>query len=86
MDAVDHRERRSVAHSSHCCRDVVLSHTQTLSQLVEISDGDMRKSITVLQSAQKLRGMKNQLTPEDVMEVAGVSNDTTRDGVEWKCG
>lgn len=32
----------------------------------------MRKSITVLQSAQRLRGMKEQLTPEDVMEVAGV--------------
>ncbi len=44
----------------------------TLSKLVELSDGDMRRSITLLQSAQKLRGAKNQLRPEDVMEVAGV--------------
>lgn len=45
---------------------------ETLQELVRISDGDMRKSITVLQSAQKLRGMLAALTPEDVMEVAGV--------------
>lgn len=44
----------------------------TLNKLVDLSDGDMRRSITLLQSAQKLRGMKNPLRPEDVMEVAGV--------------
>jgi len=44
----------------------------TLHKLVELSEGDMRRSITIMQSAQKLRGKKNQLRPEDVMEVAGV--------------
>lgn len=44
----------------------------TLQTLVDISEGDMRKSITILQSAQKLRGMKQELRAEDVMEVAGV--------------
>jgi DNA polymerase III delta prime subunit len=50
----------------------ILIEDDTLSKLVELSDGDMRRSITLLQSAQKLRGAKNQLRPEDVMEVAGV--------------
>lgn len=45
---------------------------ETLAKLVELSDGDMRRSITILQSAQKLRGMGSQLSAADVMEVAGV--------------
>jgi len=45
---------------------------ETFRALVDLSEGDMRKSITVLQSAQKLRGMDQQLTPADVMEVAGI--------------
>jgi len=44
----------------------------TLAALVELSEGDMRRSITLLQSAQKLRGMSAVLQPADVREVAGV--------------
>ena len=60
---------RTIADAEH-----LTLQDDTLDKLVELSEGDMRRSITILQSAQKLRGMKNQLRPEDVMEVAGVSN------------
>jgi len=59
---------RTIADAEH-----LTLQDETLDKLVELSEGDMRRSITILQSAQKLRGMKNQLRPEDVMEVAGVS-------------
>ena len=58
---------RTIAGSEH-----VTLNEETLEKLVELSEGDMRRSITILQSAQKLRGMGTTLSPGDVMEVAGV--------------
>jgi len=42
-----------------------------LRSLVDISHGDLRKAITYLQSVYRLNGAN--FTPEDVLEMAGVS-------------
>lgn len=44
----------------------------TMEKLVEVSDGDMRKSITMMQSARRLIGNMDKLAPEHVVEIAGV--------------
>jgi len=46
-------------------------HWQAVDALLETSEGDMRKAITTLQSAARLKG-KDGITKEDVVEVAGV--------------
>jgi replication factor C subunit 2/4 len=48
----------------------------TLSTLVSLSEGDMRRCITLYQSTVKLRGKENLIRPEDVVEVCGVIPDT----------
>lgn len=45
---------------------------QTVSYLVKVSDGDLRKAITYLQSATRLMGGK-EITEKTVTEIAGVS-------------
>ena len=44
---------------------------QAVEALLETSEGDMRKAITTLQSAARLKG-KEGVTKADVVEVAGV--------------
>jgi len=44
---------------------------QAVDALLETSEGDMRKAITSLQSAARLRG-KDGVTKADIVEVAGV--------------
>ena len=44
---------------------------QAVEALLETSEGDMRKAITTLQSAARLKG-KDGITKDDVVEVAGV--------------
>ena len=43
-----------------------------MNTLVRICEGDMRKSITTLQTAQRLVSGTEHLTPELVQEVAGI--------------
>lgn len=43
---------------------------QALDDLIDLSEGDMRKAITFLQSASRLKG-ESEITPEDIMEIAG---------------
>lgn len=45
---------------------------QAVSYLVKVSDGDLRKAITYLQSATRLMGGK-EITEKTVTEIAGVS-------------
>jgi len=45
---------------------------ETVKTLVAVSEGDMRKSIQMLQSARRLVGSGEQLKPEHVNEIAGV--------------
>ena len=44
---------------------------QAVDAVLETSEGDMRKAITTLQSAARLKG-KDGVTKADVVEVAGV--------------
>ena len=44
---------------------------QAIDAVLETSEGDMRKAITTLQSAARLKG-KDDVTKADVVEVAGV--------------
>lgn len=46
---------------------------QTLEALVDVAEGDLRKCITLMQSAQRLVEAGEELTPELVRDVAGVS-------------
>lgn len=45
---------------------------ETMDMLVSVSEGDMRKSITMLQSARRLVGPGESLSPGHVVEIAGV--------------
>ena len=43
-----------------------------ISKIVEVSEGDLRKAITFLQSVSRLKGAE-EVTEGDIMEIAGVS-------------
>ena len=45
---------------------------QAIKALIDTSEGDMRKAITCLQSAARLKGQE-EVTKEDIYEIAGVS-------------
>ena len=51
-----------------------------MDEIVRASGGDMRKSITYLQSAARLRG-DEMVTENDIKEIAGVSQAVGRQGV-----
>jgi len=56
---------------SHICRcEQVTCSGEVLDTLVQVSEGDMRKAITCLQSAHTFHGVN--ITPENVMSIAGV--------------
>mmetsp|Transcript_9043 Transcript_9043/g.13543 ORF Transcript_9043/g.13543 Transcript_9043/m.13543 type:complete len:345 (-) Transcript_9043:104-1138(-) len=45
---------------------------KTLEYLINVSGGDMRRSITTLQTAQNIVGIGESLTTEDISEISGV--------------
>ena len=42
-----------------------------ISKIVEVSEGDLRKAITFMQSVSRLKGSE-EVTEEDILEIAGV--------------
>ncbi|XP_048363026.1 replication factor C subunit 4 [Sphaerodactylus townsendi] len=70
---LDIAEKESVAVSS-----------EAISCLVHVSEGDLRKAITLLQSATRLMG-KKEVTEKVVVEIAGVVPKETLDGLLAAC-
>jgi replication factor C subunit 2/4 len=69
LDAASMRSRLEFI----CEAEGVIATPETISQVVHISGGDMRKAITYLQSASQLFG--KTVTAENVVEVAGAVTD-----------
>ena len=63
----------------------VSTSDKVFERLVDVSEGDMRKSITLLQSAQRLVSRNETLKPEHVAEVAGVSSGLLCCKQSWLC-
>jgi len=61
----------AISVSCSCCVCLVTVTWQAIDAVLETSEGDMRKAITTLQSAARLKG-KDDVTKADVVEVAGV--------------
>ena len=51
---------------------VVCVYLQALDEIIKISEGDMRKAITLLQSLARLRGSE-EIVQSDIVEISGVS-------------
>ena len=58
--------------------------TQALSTLIELSEGDLRKAITTLQTSARV-AMATIVANEDMLEIAGVGGGVVWRGVVW-CG
>ena len=56
--------------------DKPLVSSQAIDALLYVSEGDMRKAITYLQSVARLKG-EETLTKSDVYDIAGVRNYLT---------
>ncbi|XP_073529189.1 replication factor C subunit 4 [Phyllobates terribilis] len=67
-----------------CKKENVLITTEAVSHLVEVSEGDLRKAITFLQSATRLNAGK-EITEQVVTEIAGVIPKETLEGVLAAC-
>ncbi|KAG8437290.1 hypothetical protein GDO86_008118 [Hymenochirus boettgeri] len=67
-----------------CEKENVKITNEAISCLVEVSEGDLRKAITFLQSSTRLTGGK-EITEETVTEIAGVVPKETLDGVLAAC-
>ncbi|RWS27127.1 replication factor C subunit 4-like isoform X1 [Leptotrombidium deliense] len=57
---------------SICEAENVMTDDLTLEEIVNISEGDMRKAITSLQTAFRYNGSDHQLTVEDIYEISGL--------------
>jgi len=53
--------------------------------LIDVSDGDMRRAVTSLQSAARYAAREKQLTAEDVAELCGVLPDEVADELFFAC-
>ncbi|KAM4695229.1 replication factor C subunit 4 [Discoglossus pictus] len=67
-----------------CEKENVKITNEALTCLVEVSEGDLRKAITFLQSATRLTAGK-EITDQVVVEIAGVIPKDTLDGVLAAC-
>ncbi|XP_040205388.1 replication factor C subunit 4 [Rana temporaria] len=67
-----------------CTKENVLITNEAVSRLVEVSEGDLRKAITFLQSATRLTAGK-EITDVVITEIAGVISKETLDSVLAAC-
>jgi replication factor C subunit 2/4 len=77
-DAMQHRLERI------CDAEGLSASRGALQQLMSIADGDMRRCITLLQTAQKLVPAGEELTEETVHEVAGTVPSSVLEAL-WRC-
>lgn len=53
--------------------------------IINISGGDMRRAITILQSTYRLKGSSKKITNEDILEISGVIPDNLLDNFLHIC-
>jgi len=68
-----------------CTAENVRIHPEVMPALVSVSGGDMRKSITLLQTARRLVGPEDSLRAEHINEVAGKIPDDAVDYLLKAC-
>ncbi|XP_014788076.1 replication factor C subunit 4 [Octopus bimaculoides] len=54
-----------------CSKEQVVCKEDALQALIQVSEGDLRRAITLLQSVSRLKG-EEQITKQDILEVAGI--------------
>lgn len=67
-----------------CEQENVQISTEALGSLILCSEGDLRRSMTFLQTAHSLKGEEG-ITREDVLEITGVVNDEIIKGLLQSC-
>jgi len=67
-----------------CENENVFITDEALDNLIDLSEGDMRKAITFLQSASRLKG-EAEITAEDIMEIAGAIPNNFIDSLISTC-
>ncbi|XP_067139702.1 replication factor C subunit 4 isoform X1 [Centruroides vittatus] len=67
-----------------CASEDVKMSDKVMEELIKISEGDLRKAITLLQSAHRLKG-QNDITLEDIGEIAGTVPTELLDGLYDAC-
>lgn len=55
-----------------CHEEAVSVDEDVFKLIVDVSDGDMRRAITILQSCHRLKGGKEQITCDDIVELSGL--------------
>ncbi|KAK2573546.1 Replication factor C subunit 4 [Acropora cervicornis] len=68
-----------------CGEENVKCDEKAIHELIKISEGDMRKAITYLQSAYRLKG-EDTVEAKDITEIAGVVPDQMADKLFEACG
>lgn len=68
-----------------CEKENVKCDKKAIQELIKISEGDMRKAITYLQSAQRLKG-EDMVEADDISEIAGVVPSKMADKLFEACG
>jgi len=68
-----------------CSAESVKCDEKAITKLIEVSGGDLRRSITLLQTARNAVGGNESLTPEEVMEIAGVIPDGVAESLLNAC-
>ena len=51
---------------------MIITNFQVLDSIIDFSEGDLRKAITLLQSAYRLKGDES-ITVDDITDISGVS-------------